>query len=170
MLKSVSRYFLRDRVYLPVYQICQVYLLYFLKLKLFGNSWGNSYTKFAIVDIKFRFTCGESDLYQIIVKFQNIKTSIVGIYVKTSWFLLHNLLQVCNHKLVRWTHAFKLLGFYEKCYTVVSFKLAPINVNNFNLSLLSGLAFSKPSYKVLTGPISKWSSAGDKSLLIFASK
>ena len=32
-------------------------------LKSFGNSWGNSYTKFAILDIKFRFTCGESGLY-----------------------------------------------------------------------------------------------------------
>ena len=31
---------------------------YFLSLKSFGNSWGNSYTKFAILDITFRFTCG----------------------------------------------------------------------------------------------------------------
>ena len=29
-----------------------------LSLKLFGNSWGNSYTKFAILDINFRFTYG----------------------------------------------------------------------------------------------------------------
>ena len=29
-----------------------------LSLKLFGNSWGNSYTKFAILDITFCFTCG----------------------------------------------------------------------------------------------------------------
>ena len=29
-----------------------------LILKWFGNSWGNSYTKFAILDITFRFTCG----------------------------------------------------------------------------------------------------------------
>ena len=27
-------------------------------LKSFGSSWGNSYTKFAILDITFRFTCG----------------------------------------------------------------------------------------------------------------
>ena len=26
-------------------------------LKSFGNSWGNSYTKFAILDIKFCFAC-----------------------------------------------------------------------------------------------------------------
>ena len=41
-------------------------------LKLFGNLWGNSYTKFAILDIKFHFTCGSSDLYQNMAKFQNI--------------------------------------------------------------------------------------------------
>ena len=47
-------------------------------LKSFGNSGGNSYTKFAILDIKFPFTCGESDLYYNIVKFQYIMTRIVG--------------------------------------------------------------------------------------------
>ena len=34
-----------------------------LNLKLFGNSWENSYTKFAKLDITLRFTCGWSDLY-----------------------------------------------------------------------------------------------------------
>ena len=29
----------------------------------FGNSFGTSYTKLVILDIKFRFTCGESDPY-----------------------------------------------------------------------------------------------------------
>ena len=29
-----------------------------LSLKSFGNSWGNSYTKFAILDITFHFACG----------------------------------------------------------------------------------------------------------------
>ena len=29
-----------------------------LSVKSFGNSWDNSYTKFAILDITFRFTCG----------------------------------------------------------------------------------------------------------------
>ena len=29
-----------------------------LSLKSFGNSWGNLYTKFSILDITFRFTCG----------------------------------------------------------------------------------------------------------------
>ena len=29
-----------------------------LSFKSLGNLWGNSYTKFAILDIKFRFTCG----------------------------------------------------------------------------------------------------------------
>ena len=36
------------------------------------------YTKFTMIDIKFPFTCGESDLYKNIVKFQNIMTRIVG--------------------------------------------------------------------------------------------
>ena len=39
--------------------------------------WGNSYAKFAILDIKFPFTCGEWDLYYNIAKFQNIATRIV---------------------------------------------------------------------------------------------
>ena len=29
-----------------------------LILKSFGNLWGNSYTKFAVLDTSFRFTCG----------------------------------------------------------------------------------------------------------------
>ena len=32
---------------------------YFLSFKSFGNSWGYSYTKLVILDISFRFTCGE---------------------------------------------------------------------------------------------------------------
>ena len=41
--------------------------LYFLipkipSLKSLGNSWGNSYTKFIILEIKSRVTCSESNL------------------------------------------------------------------------------------------------------------
>ena len=39
-----------------------------LRVKLFGNF----VTKFVILDIKFRFTCGNSVLYKNNVKFQNI--------------------------------------------------------------------------------------------------
>ena len=39
---------------------------------------GNPYTKFVVLDIKFCFTCNESDLYSNIVMFQNIMTRIVG--------------------------------------------------------------------------------------------
>ena len=49
-----------------------------LSPKLFSNSWGNSYIKFSIIDIKFRFICCELKLYKIIEMFQNIMTSIVG--------------------------------------------------------------------------------------------
>ena len=34
-----------------------------LNLKLFGNSWGNWNSAFVILNIKFRFTCGNWDLY-----------------------------------------------------------------------------------------------------------
>ena len=34
-----------------------------LNLRLFGDSWDNSCTKIFILDVKFRFTCGESNLY-----------------------------------------------------------------------------------------------------------
>ena len=50
----------------------------------------NSYTKYAILDIKFRFTCGESDPYSNIVKFQNIMTSIIA-YRKELWERLNAL-------------------------------------------------------------------------------
>ena len=57
-------------------------------LRSFGISWGNAYTKFAILDIKFPFTCGKSYLYLNIVKFQNIMTRIVAEIRKegSCWF------------------------------------------------------------------------------------
>ena len=36
-------------------------------LKSFCNSRGNSYTTFAILDVKFRFTCGELDTVKLYV-------------------------------------------------------------------------------------------------------
>ena len=51
-----------------------------ISLKSFGNSWGSSYTKFDILDIKHSFTCGDSDLCQIIKKCQNIMSRIVDYY------------------------------------------------------------------------------------------
>ena len=44
---------------------------------MFGNSSGNSYTKFVILDIKFRFTCSKSDLTKILSSLKNIMTRIV---------------------------------------------------------------------------------------------
>ena len=38
-----------------IFQILPNFLRFF---KSFDNSWGNSYIKFATLDIKFRFTCG----------------------------------------------------------------------------------------------------------------
>ena len=46
-------------------------------LKTFGNSWRNSYTKFTISDVTFRFTCGQSGLYLNIAKLPNIMTMFV---------------------------------------------------------------------------------------------
>ena len=45
-------------------------------LKSFFNFWENSYTKFAILDNKFRFTCGELELEMCknVVKLQSIMT------------------------------------------------------------------------------------------------
>ena len=48
-----------------------------LTLKSFGNSWGNPCTKFVMLDIKYRFTCGDSDQSEIIKKCQNIMTWII---------------------------------------------------------------------------------------------
>ena len=67
----------------------------------------------------------------------------LDIHMKTSWFLLHNLQQICNHNklpqcycrlwrylqifqhVASWTQAFNLVDLFEKGPTVVSFKLAP---------------------------------------------
>ena len=47
-----------------------------LNLKSFGNSWANSCTKFVMLDIKYHFTCGNSDLSEIIKKCKNIMATI----------------------------------------------------------------------------------------------
>ena len=68
----------------------------FQSLKSFGKSWGKSCTKFAILDVKFRVTCDESDLYQNIVEFQNIMTRIVDLevfYIKVTEFKNHGKLE-----------------------------------------------------------------------------
>ena len=44
-----------------------------VSIKLFGSSC----TRFILLKIKFLFTCGESDLYYNIVKFQNTMTRII---------------------------------------------------------------------------------------------
>ena len=67
----------------------------------------------------------------------------LDIHMKTSWFFLHNLQQICNHNrlpqcysrlwkhlqifqhVASWTQAFNLVDLFEKGPTVVSFKLAP---------------------------------------------
>ena len=48
-----------------------------IRLKSFGKSWGKSCTKFVMSDIKYHFTCGGSDLSEIIKKFPSIITRIV---------------------------------------------------------------------------------------------
>ena len=52
--------------------------------KSFGNSWNSSSVKFAIIDNKFRFTCGESDQYWNFVKSRNIMTRIKGAFSENS--------------------------------------------------------------------------------------
>ena len=54
----------RPNVYTQVWDVPNISLFpKILNVKSFGNSWDNSCTKFATLDITFRFTCGESDLY-----------------------------------------------------------------------------------------------------------
>ena len=50
----------------------------FLSLKSFRNSSGNTCTKFALLVIRVRYTCGSSGFYYNIVKFQNVMTKVVG--------------------------------------------------------------------------------------------
>ena len=44
-----------------------------------GSSSGNSYTKFVIIGMKFRFTCGQSDLYSNFLKSLIIMANIAGL-------------------------------------------------------------------------------------------
>ena len=44
-------------------QFIIIIIIIILSLKSFGKSFGNSYTKFAMLDIMFPFTCDESDLH-----------------------------------------------------------------------------------------------------------
>lgn len=78
---------------------------YFLCLKLFDDSWGHSYIRLLIIDIKFRFTCGECNMYLNFVKFLVIMLSIVGLNIiisnflafKETLFFLVILKQALNH-------------------------------------------------------------------------
>ena len=69
-------------------QILDVFVIsYFPKivnLTSFDNSWRSSETKFVILGIKVRFTCGESDHYHKIVKFQYIMTRIAATFFISS--------------------------------------------------------------------------------------
>ena len=96
-----------------------------LSLNSFGHSWGNSYTKISILDITFRFTCGQSVLYSNIVKLKNMMTMIVW---KTFICFLH---------FKRWLQFLEktLIGFKK----VSSVKEAPICNSRSVLESLSDL-------------------------------
>ena len=49
-------------------------LRFFMSHSAFSE--GNFYANFVKLEIKFRFSCGKWDLYQIISKFQNIMTEL----------------------------------------------------------------------------------------------
>ena len=70
-----------------------------LGLNSFGILWGNSYSKLAILDIKFHFTCVESDLSENMVKFQRIISRIVvnldgDNYSCFTWISVHDLMSL----------------------------------------------------------------------------
>ena len=56
---------------------CPTQFLKILSQKLFGSPWGKLEMKLFKQDIKFRFTCCESTLYQNFVNFQSITNRIV---------------------------------------------------------------------------------------------
>ena len=80
-----------------------------LSPKLFGNS----YTKFAILVITFPFSCGESDLYWNIVKFQIVMTRIVRKF------------SLCSSHFQCWFKFLEKVLIWLK--NVTSFKELPIN-------------------------------------------
>ena len=51
----------------------------YLSLKLFGKSWENLYAKFNVLEIKTRFSRGESNVNWNIALFQCIISAIVGL-------------------------------------------------------------------------------------------
>ena len=80
-----------------------------------GKSFGNSCTKFVILDVKYRFTCGDSDLCLNIKKCQNIMTWIVdqalacNFIIKRVW---HKCFPVNFEKFLRIPFYKKPLGKY----------------------------------------------------------
>ena len=61
-----------------------------ISLKSFGKSWGNLCTKFVMPDIKYHFTCADSDLSEIMKKLKNydedcLKVPFSGLIFKW-WF------------------------------------------------------------------------------------
>ena len=77
----------------------------------FGSSFCSSYTKFVIQNFKFGFTCGESDLYYNIKKFQNIMTRIAALSVT---------FEIKRDVALRYSN-------YSNYYSNCSSKLSPLN-------------------------------------------
>ena len=91
-----------------------------LSRRPFGNSWGNSYTKFAIPDIKF--TCGESDLY---LKYCKVP-KYCGQDCLKIFFLLSTLRMMIQIS-AKSVHLAQKCYFYQKTTNEQSWKLFKVN-------------------------------------------
>ena len=65
------------------------FLFLFIFFKSYRNSFGNSYTKCSVLDIKFHFTCGELKLHEKIFKYFSwifIHVEKVALLERSGWF------------------------------------------------------------------------------------
>ena len=93
-----------------------------VSLKSFDSSRGNSFTKFVIPNIKFRFNCGKLDLYQSILKFQNIMTSIIDRNTSLSTLLCLNII------FRKWDNNIKQNGKGANYFSVLSQNISYLQI------------------------------------------
>ena len=87
------------------------------------------FTKFVILDIKFRVTCGQSDLYQNTVKFQDIMTRIVRVFQSVSYLyfiLTYFNISISRSQLLCKKNVWKnFANFTKKVFAGVPFNQVP---------------------------------------------
>ena len=114
--RDFQKLLLERKLNTRLYPDPESFLIFSNLLKSFYSSWGSSLTKSIVLDVKSRFTCGNSNLHFNTVNCQNIMTRAAA---SSSWTSLHLKLSVklCNENYFEhYTETFfhNMMVFY--CY------------------------------------------------------